>query len=126
MDDSILNSIKIALGLNVEDDAFDQELIMLINSVLMTLQQIGVGPQDELFHIEDDTKTWSNYLEEPNELPMVKNYIGIRVRLIFDPPQSSSLDQALRQEVAEYEWRMQLKVDDYHVQDTNDESEVID
>lgn len=117
MDDSILNSIKIAIGLSVEDDAFDQELLMLINSVLMTLQQIGVGPQDELFHIEDSSKTWSDYLDEPVELPMVKNYIAIRVRLIFDPPQSSSLDQALRQEIAEYEWRMNLKVDDYHVED---------
>lgn len=117
MDDSILNSIKIAIGLSVEDDAFDQELLMLINSVLMTLQQIGVGPQDELFHIEDNSKTWSDYLDEPTELPMVKNYVAIRVRLIFDPPQSSSLDQALRQEIAEYEWRMNLKVDDYHVED---------
>ena len=123
MDDSILNSVKIALGLNVEDDAFDQELLMLINSTLMTLQQIGVGPQDRLFNITDSTATWSEYLEDPTELPMVKNYIGIRVRLIFDPPQSSSLDQALRQDIAEYEWRMNLKVDDYHALYSDEEVE---
>ena len=126
MDDSILNSVKASIGVNPDDDVFDQELIMLINTVLMTLQQIGVGPQDELFHIEDDSKTWSDYLEEPTELPMVKNYIAIRVRLIFDPPQSSSLDQALRQEIAEYEWRMNLKVDDYHAKYSDEESEVTD
>ena len=123
VDDSILNSIKAILGLNIDDDVFDQELIMLINTFLMTLQQIGVGPQDELFSIEDSSQTWSDYLEEPTELPMVKNYIGIRVRLIFDPPQSSSLDQALRQEIAEYEWRLNIKVDDYHVEEDTKEDE---
>lgn len=117
MDESILDSVKAFIGLNIDDDEFDQELLILINAIFMTLQQIGVGPQEALFSIEDNSSTWSDYLDDPNSLPMVKPYIAIKVRLIFDPPSSSALDQALRQEVAEYEWRMNLKVDDYHVED---------
>lgn len=117
MEESILDSIKKIIGVGTEDDAFDEELLILINAVFMTLQQIGVGPQDTLFNIEDNSSTWSDYLTNPTELPMVKTYIAIRVRLIFDPPQSSSLDQALRQEIAEYEWRLNVKVDDYHVEE---------
>ena len=117
MDESILDSVKRFIGLSLDDDTFDQELLILINALFMTLQQIGVGPQDNLFSIEDNSSTWSDYLEDPNSLPMIKPYIAIKVRLIFDPPSSSALDQALRQEVAEYEWRMNLKVDDYHVED---------
>lgn len=123
MEESILNSIKIFLGLSVDDDAFDQEVMLLINGVLMTLQQIGVGPQERLFRIEDSSSTWSDYLEDPNELPLVQPYIGMRVRLIFDPPQSSSLDQALRQEIAECEWRLNLKVDHYSIEEEGGEED---
>ena len=123
MEESILDSIKKILGVSTEDDIFDEELLVLINSVFMTLQQIGVGPQDTLFNVEDNSSTWSDYLTNPTELPMVKTYIAIRVRLIFDPPQSSSLDQALRQEIAEYEWRLNVKVDDYRIEDSNTEEE---
>ena len=123
MDDSILNSIKSIIGLSIDDDAFDPELLMLINSTIMALQQIGVGPQDKLFHVDDKFTTWTEYLEDSDELPMVKTYIGLRVRLIFDPPQSSSLDQALRMEVAEYEWRLNVKVDKYVDKETTEEGD---
>lgn len=121
MEESILDSIKKFVGVSVDDDAFDDELIMIVNGIFMTLQQIGVGSQSTLFHIEDNSSTWSDYLENPTELPMVQTYTAIRTRLVFDPPQSSTLEQALRQEVAEYEWRLNVKVDDYHVEeDSND------
>lgn len=121
MEESILDSVKRFVGIEPDDEVFDQELLVLINSVFMTLQQIGVGPQEELFHIEDRGAVWSDYIEDPNTLPMIKPYISIKVRLIFDPPSSSALDQALRQEIAEYEWRMNLKVDDYSVDDREEE-----
>ena len=123
MEESILDSIKNFLGLSTDDDVFDQELLMLINSAIMSLQQIGVGPQEELFSIEDNSTTWSDYLENPTTLPMVKPYIGLKVRLVFDPPQSSALDQALRLEIAECERRLNIKVDDYHVEDDVEEVE---
>lgn len=122
MEESILDSIKIFLGLSTDDDVFDEELIILINAVFMTLQQIGVGPQDTLFHIEDNSSTWSDYVTNPTEIPMIKTYIAVRVRLVFDPPTSNTLDQALRQEVSEYEWRLSVKVDDYHVEEGSDDT----
>ena len=43
--DSILTSVKKLLGLAEGYTAFDADLIMHINSVLMILNQMGVGPE---------------------------------------------------------------------------------
>ena len=44
--DSILTSVKKLLGITEECTDFDADLIMHINSVLMILTQIGVGPSE--------------------------------------------------------------------------------
>ena len=97
--DSILDSVKKMLGITPEYTHFDQDIIMHINSVFMVLQQLGVGPK-EGFHIEDPTK-----------LQMVKSYMGLRVRLLFDPPASSAHMDCIKQQIAEFEWRMNVAVD---------------
>lgn len=119
LEESILDSIKKFIGVSTDDDVFDDEILMLINGTFMILQQIGVGDSNTLFHIEDNSSIWSDYIKDYNELSLVQTYIAIRVRLMFDPPQSSTLEQALKQEVAEYEWRLNVKADDYHVEEEN-------
>ena len=42
--DSILTSIKKLLGIDESYTHFDVDIIMHINSVFMTLRQLGVGP----------------------------------------------------------------------------------
>lgn len=108
--ESILTSIKKLLGIPEEYNSFDPDIIMHINSVFMILNQLGVGPET-CFTIEDDTATWADFLEDPTQLQMVKSYIGLKVRLLFDPPSSSTHMSAINQAVSEFEFRLNVAVD---------------
>lgn len=105
--DSILDSTKKALGLAPEYDVFDLDIIMHINSVFFTLHQLGYGP-DEGFMIEDASATWDTFLEGNKQLNVVKTYMYLRVRLLFDPPQTSYLVTALKEQAQELEWRLNV------------------
>lgn len=108
--DSILQSVKKMLGLPAEYDAFDIDVIMHINMVFNILNQLGVGPE-EGFSIIDDTATWSDYLGDCRKLEMVKTYVYLKVRQIFDPGTSSALNTAIDNQIKELEWRLNVQVD---------------
>lgn len=108
--ESILTSVKKLLGIAEEYTAFDVDLILHINSVFMILNQMGVGPV-EGFHISDATGTWSEYLEDSTMLEAVKSYVALKVRLLFDPPQSSTTMEAIKNMIAELEWRLYTACD---------------
>lgn len=110
--ESILTSIKKMLGIDEEYTHFDADIIMHINSVLMILTQLGVGPA-EGFVIEDDTSTWVDFIPEANaaQLHAVKSYIYMKVKLIFDPPLSSAVIDSMNRQIAEFEWRLNVAVD---------------
>lgn len=110
--ESILTSIKKMLGIDEEYTHFDADIIMHINSVLMILTQLGVGPE-EGFVIEDDTSTWVDFIPEANaaQLHAVKSYIYLKVKLIFDPPLSSAVIDSMNRQIAEFEWRLNVAVD---------------
>lgn len=103
--DSILTSVKKLLGLTEGYAAFDADLIMHINSVLMILNQMGVGPE-KTFAISDATATWSEFCGERTDIEAVKSYTALKVRLLFDPPQSSSVMDAIKSQISELEWRL--------------------
>ena len=112
-DNSILNDIKKLLGLDKEYDVFDQDIIIHINSVFATLQQLGVGPEVAFF-IEDDTATWSQFFEDVKDagnLNDVKTYIYLRVRVIFDPPSTSYAIESFKKMAKELEWRMNVQAE---------------
>ena len=110
--ESILTSIKKMLGIDEAYTHFDADIIMHINSVLMILTQLGVGPE-EGFVIEDDTSTWINFIPEANaaQLHAVKTYIYMKVKLMFDPPLSSAVIESMNRQIAEFEWRLNIAVD---------------
>ena len=110
--ESILTSIKKMLGIDEEYTHFDADIIMHINSVLMTLTQLGVGPS-EGFAIEDDTSTWIDFIPQITtaQLHAVKSYIYMKVKLMFDPPLSSSVIESMNRQIAELEWRLNVEVD---------------
>lgn len=108
--DSILTSIKKLLGITEEYTHFDADIIMHINSVFMILQQLGVGPS-EGFYIEDKSVFWEDYLEDPTQLQMVKSYMGMKVRLLFDPPSNGTIINSMNQLINEFEWRLNVAVD---------------
>ena len=110
MDSSILTSIKKLLGIAEEDASFDQDIIMHINTVFAILAQLGVGPVNG-FSIEDDGAIWSDYLGNSTNLELVKSYIYMKVRSMFDPPTSSILADAMNKNISELEWRINTTVD---------------
>lgn len=105
MDESILNSVKDMIAGGAIHEHFDKELIMHINSVIATLRQIGIGPQDG-FAIKDDIATWSDLIGDSTILEAVKSYVGFKVRMMFDPPASSSVSEAIKENIKELEWRL--------------------
>lgn len=107
---SILASIKKMLGIPEEDSAFDNDVIMHINTVFGILTQMGIGSQDG-FSITGYEETWSDFTENQTKLEMVKSYIYLKVRLLFDPPQNSSLIESLNRLISELEWRLNVAVD---------------
>ena len=110
MNESILTSIKKMLGITEEYTHFDQDIIIHINTVLMILHQLGVGPE-EGFAITDKTDEWDDFIGDNVLLELVKSYVYLKVRLIFDPPQSSSIIEAMNRQISEFEWRINVAVD---------------
>lgn len=108
--ESILTSIKKMLGITEEYKHFDADLIMHINSVFMTLRQMGVGPA-EGFSISDEYATWADFLSEVQTMEAVKTYTYLKVRLIFDPPDRSVVTDAIKQNISELEWRLNVEAE---------------
>lgn len=110
MEESILNSVKKQVGITTDCTDFDDQLLMHINTTFMILNQLGVGPP-EGFVIEDDSAYWEDYLVDSLVLQMVKTYMGHKVRLLFDPPSSSTHMNAITQAISEFEFRLSVAVD---------------
>lgn len=108
--ESILTSIKKLLGLEDDYTAFDQDIVMHINSVFLVLRQLGVGPSTG-FRISDATAAWSDFLSDTAEYEAVKSYIYMKVKLLFDPPTSTSVMEAMNRLIAEFEWRLNSEAD---------------
>ena len=108
--DSILESIKKLLGFDEEYEAFDQDIIMHINSTFFTLSQLGVGPTPQ-FTIADSTATWDKFMKPEDGIEAVKTYIYQKLRLIFDPPTTSFAIAAIEKMTEEYEWRLNVHAD---------------
>lgn len=117
--DSILLSIKKLIGLDRDYDAFDDDLIIHINSVFMILNQLGVGGKNT-FVISGEDDTWDSFFAECKVTPsLVRSYIYLKVRLLFDPPNTGVLHEAMERQIAEFEWRLNVECDDMKNQNAN-------
>lgn len=105
MEESILKSTKKILGLAYDYVVFDLDVITHINTAFSILNQLGVGPV-EGFAIEDDSALWSDFVVPLNQLSMIRTYVYLKVRSIFDPPGTSYLIEAVNTQIKEYEWRL--------------------
>lgn len=107
--DSILGSIrKLIGGVAIEDGEvgpFDTDLILHINSVFNIVNQLGVGPEIP-FQIVDDTATWTDFFEDQKVVNLVKSYMYLKVKILFDAPQSGVLHEAMERQIQEFEWRL--------------------
>ena len=117
--DNILSSIKKLLGIPTEETAFDSDIIMHINSVFMILNQLGIGPSDG-FTISDDYALWSDFIPDGQNLELVKSYMYMKVRLMFDPPSSSAVLSAMEKSISEFEWRLNVQAETKTEETQND------
>lgn len=121
--ESILTSIKKMLGIEAEYTHFDPDIIMYINSAFFELNRIGVGPE-EGFMIEDDTSTWLDFIPEQAKYESVKEYIYIKVKLVFDPPTSSAAVTSLEKIADKLEWLL-CETAEYNKTESTDREEEI-
>ena len=116
VEDSILLSIKKLLGMDpIEFTQYDTDLIIHINTIIEFLNQLGVDIP-EGFKINDENALWSDYLNKPeyNDIKdSIKNYIYLRVRLVFDPSTNSSLLNSINDIIKELEWRIRTYIEFY-------------
>lgn len=104
---SILETIKKMIGFGCDYTEFDVDLIVHINSVFSLLAQLGAG---KVFSIDGADQTWGDYLgEDLTNLEMLKTYMYMKIRLVFDPPSSSSVLNSMKEFVSEYEWRINVE-----------------
>ena len=110
-DSSILSTIKSLLGTPTEYTKFDNEIVVHINSVFMTLAQLGVGPAKP-FQITGSEETWSDYLgDDVDKYAGIKSYIYFKVKLMWDAPQSAALIESMNKTINEFEWRLNVQAE---------------
>lgn len=107
--ESILQSVKKMCLIEGDDTAFDMDLIIHINSTFFVLYQLGVGP-DTPFSITGPSETWDEFLVR-QDIEAVKSYMYLRVRLLFDPPATATMYDAIDKQTKELEWRLNSAVD---------------
>jgi len=107
---SILASIKKMLGLEDDYTPFDMDIIVHINSALMTLNQLGVGP-DKGFQIEGYNETWDDLEISLEMIGAVKNYIYLSVKTLFDPPTNSFVMDAMQKQIEQLGWRLNVQAE---------------
>lgn len=109
--ESILISIKKLLGIEEEYEHFDPDIIMHINSVFSILTQLGVGSETG-FSIKDKESVWTDFISDDPRLESVKSYIHLKVKLLFDPPLSSAVIEAINRMISELEWRIKVAAEE--------------
>lgn len=107
MEQSILTSVKKVLNVSEYTTVYDQDILMHINSVFGTLNQLGIGPSSG-FSIDDASAVWGDYVSSLNQLNLVRSYMYLKVRMLFDPPGTSFHLDAIKEQVAEFEWRLNV------------------
>lgn len=113
MAEVILNDIKKLLGIDPSYDAFDTDIRIYINTAFSVLSQIGSAPP-EGYMIISGNETWEDFLEDRKTIEMVKSYIYLKVRLVFDPPTTSFALAAIQEQIKELEFRLNIQEELYN------------
>lgn len=104
---TILETTKKLLGITNDYTVFDQDIIIGINSAFLTLNELNVGP-DIPFRIETGNEEWTEFSDNPGILNGVIQYIWLKTRLAFDPPTSSFVVDAIKNQISELEFRLNV------------------
>lgn len=105
METKILDDIKKLIGPD-SNDIFDDDLLIHINTFMADMTQVGVGPETGMI-IDKNTK-WSDFITNTKLLPQVRTYVYLKVRLVFDPPQSGFVTTSMQETAKETLWRINV------------------
>ena len=108
--DKILASIKKQLGVN-DSVQFDSQIVMVINTAISALTQIGIGPA-EGFLLTDEDANWTDFIGEGPSFISAQSYIYCKSKILFDPPANQTLLNALQRQADELEWRLRTENED--------------
>lgn len=118
--DSILVTVKKLMNIDPTEQAFDTDIVLLINSEFMVLKQLGIGPENG-FSISNYDAKWSDFTEDQELIDTLKIYVALRVRMIFDPPASSIVADAINSRISELEWRLNAHAERNYIAEHQDE-----
>lgn len=106
---SILESVKKQLNIEQDTTEFDSDILSLVNGAFFSLYQVGVGGSTP-FQVSDSSTTWGD-ISSIVPLDVILDYVVLKTKLIFDPPQSSQVVTAYQDRLSELEFRMSIEVD---------------
>ena len=105
---SILDDTKKMLGIEADYDVFDLEIMNHINASLSKLSQIGVG---DATPITDNSRDWDDLDLVDPQLNWAKTLIFSETKMAFDPPTTSYMIDALKNQIEEQTWRLSTLVE---------------
>ena len=117
--ESILDSVKRHIGVDVDETHFDFDIIIHINSVFSILHQMGVGPETT-FSISDNKTIWDDFTDD-DDFNEVKTYMYLKVKMIFDPPTNSNVMAAMERQISELEWRLNATASNKAMEEPEDD-----
>lgn len=122
---SILETIKKLIGIDKDYGVFDIDLVVAINSSFTILNQLGVGPK-KAFSISGPSETWDEFFSEEESIELAKSYAYLRARLLFDPPTTGVLHEAIERQISEFEWRLMIQAQEERGEETESSGEDVE
>lgn len=108
--DSILDVTKLQCGLDPEDTSFDLEIMVHINTIFFVLKKLGIGPQHGFMILNREAK-WADFIGE-QQIHAVKTYMGLKVRMLYDPPATGPATQAMERQATHLEWLLNIDAEE--------------
>lgn len=134
MDGEILQDTKKVLGIGPDDDSFDTDVILHINSALSNIAQIGISVPGGFSINPENNSTWEELGIGSMELgeyttpvyTQVKTLVYLHTRLAFDPPASSYHLASLERQIEQHMWRLSAMWEAAHWTDPSPPEHVIE
>lgn len=118
---TMLDDIKAMCGITRTNTDFDIQIKIHANGALSSLRQLGTFSGD--LYLVTDECVWNDLEIDPEIQALAMEYICLKTRAAFDPPQASSLETAITGRLDELEFRINVLTDTRAIkeEETDDE-----